>query len=386
MLKYLFIIFIGLSADLSAQVVHSESSVVCGGAKNTLNIGGFFMYDLAAIRQSVALDSLYEIADLDAEIRHARLYSHGAIYSHLKYKVQLELIGSSTLLKEAYIELSNIPLAGHARFGHIKEPFRLEVLTSGKYFTFMERGYHQPFVPVRNLGLVLFDDLYKKRLGWQFGLFKNYNSDNYNVTMRLTGLPYLDKNLHHYLHLGIGYSHRALHEDPYAVSFRPGSHLSPKYISSEISDVSRIELINVEAALILGPLSIQGEYLQASVPVLDAASKTGYTYYTQLSYFLTGEHRPYKNSYAGFARVKPKDNFRCNRQGLGAWEVAIRYENVSLTNFTDSDMSDFTIGVNWYINASTRVMTNYIIASIHKPSTAVTEHSNILQMRFQVDF
>ena len=66
-------------------------------------------------------------------------------------------------------------------------------------------------------------------------------------------------------------------------------------------------------AYVNGSLSIQGEYVTTTVSAETEYELTGY--YGQISYFLTGESRPYKNSYAGFSRVKPKNNFGTSRRG-----------------------------------------------------------------------
>ena len=83
----------------------------------------------------------------------------------------------------------------------------------------------------------------------------------------------------------------------------------------------------------------------------------------QASYFLTGEHRPYKASDGAFTRVKPLKNYSKDG-GQGAWELAAR---LSYMNLNDGDVSggrlrDLTLGVNWYLNPNVRTMWNYILA------------------------
>ena len=48
-------------------------------------------------------------------------------------------------------------------------------------------------------------------------------------------------------------------------------------------------------------------------------------FYTSLSWFVTGESRPYDHQAGCFARVIPKRNFDWGRGGWGAWELAAFY-------------------------------------------------------------
>jgi hypothetical protein len=91
----------------------------------------------------------------------------------------------------------------------------------------------------------------------------------------------------------------------------------------------------------------------------------------RLSYFLTGEHRPYDRKQGIHARLEPFEDFvrvRTKSQGvqtgLGAWEVAARFSNIVLNdkNVKGNNLTDFTIGLNWYLNPYTRWKFNYIRA------------------------
>ena len=91
----------------------------------------------------------------------------------------------------------------------------------------------------------------------------------------------------------------------------------------------------------------------------------------QVSYFLTGEHRPYDRKLGIHKRLEPfEDFFRVRtrsqgiQNGLGAWEVAARYSNIVLNdkNVQGNNLTDFTIGLNWYLNPYTRWKFNYIRA------------------------
>ncbi|MCY2964262.1 MAG: porin, partial [Planctomycetota bacterium] len=89
--------------------------------------------------------------------------------------------------------------------------------------------------------------------------------------------------------------------------------------------------------------------------------------YTQVGYFLTGEHRPYLKKAGAIDRVKPFRNvkfFDNDGTGWGAWEIAARYSYIDL-NSRDIDggrLNDLTLGLNWYLNPNAKVQFNWIRA------------------------
>ena len=137
--------------------------------------------------------------------------------------------------------------------------------------------------------------------------------------------------------MGVGISHRKADSKEFRVRSRPEAHLSSeRYISTgTIEDVDNVNLANFEAVFVAGPFSFQGEYLTTKVNTGNASVVDNYnfnSYYGQVSYFLTGESKNYKNSYAGFDRVKPKNNFGGDNNGAGAWEIALRYSTSDLNS------------------------------------------------------
>jgi phosphate-selective porin OprO/OprP len=172
---------------------------------------------------------------------------------------------------------------------------------------------------------------------------------------------------------------------------RPKSHLANKYISTgNIPGVETVNIVNFETAYTNGPFTVQGEYLGSSVKQNTSEISETYNftnYYAQISYFITGEHRPYKNSYATFGRLKPKNIFMDDEKGSGAWELALRYTHTDLNskNINGGEQGDITFGTNWYLNSATRVMFNYVWTDINHKDLG-GGNLNILEVRFQIDF
>ena len=89
------------------------------------------------------------------------------------------------------------------------------------------------------------------------------------------------------------------------------------------------QVVGAEAALVYGPLSLQSEFFAMTVNRTTGASNNFYGAYAFVSYFLTGENRPYNRKMGVFDRVRPYENFFRVRTGdgdvatgRGAWEIA----------------------------------------------------------------
>jgi phosphate-selective porin OprO/OprP len=363
-----------------------------------LKFGGRIMVDHAFFSQNNDLDATLGKLETKngTEFRRARLFTSGTIYKNVDFKLQIDFAGGKAELKDAYMGIKKIPVFGHIRVGHVKEPFRFDALTSSKYITFMERALPIDFMQERDNGIIAFNDFFDKKLSLQAGYFRNQSNNSSDLaanngfafTARATTLAFNNKEKNQLLHLGIGYSHRNPDTNEFRITSKPEAHLSSvKYISTgTISNVKSINLINFETVFIAGPFSFQGEYLTAKVNKQNTLLANNYnfsSYYGQISYFLTGEHKKYKSSYAGLDRVHPIKNYGGEKNGSGAWEVALRFSNSDLNDTTilGGEQSDVTLGLNWYLNPSTRVMFNNVWANIKD-----TGNANVFQVRFQIDF
>lgn len=358
-----------------------------------LKFGGRMMVDHAYLFQDRGLDQSFGplASKSGTEIRRARLVFSGVVYKNVFFKFQVDFAGGQTKLKDVYIGLRDLPIAGKVMIGHFKEPIRLSSLTSSKYTTFMEPGQNAAFAQSRNNGILIMNDFLDQRLSAQFGAFRNANNnsddafadDGYVITGRITGLAIRNAGKRQLLHLGAAYSYRKPESGEYQVSLRPGAHLAPKYSTTgTLGNVKNINLVNFETAYVHGPFSFQGEYLSA---VVNTGSDTFAfsNYYGQASFFITGESKKYKSSYEGFDRVKPNRNFGGKSKSAGAWEVAIRYSETDLIDksIVGGKQSDVALGLNWYMNPATRLMVNYIWTDIKDQGIAT-----ILQGRIQIDF
>ena len=132
----------------------------------------------------------------------------------------------------------------------------------------------------------------------------------------------------------------------------------------------------------LGRPLYQSEYIHNVVHQPNGGKLNFGSFYIEGSHFPTGEHRIYRNSLASFDRVKPFHNLG-NQNGWGAWEIALRYSQLDLNDqlINGGKLRDLTVGLNWYLNPTTRMMWNYVLADRVELGVA-----HLFQTRFQVDF
>lgn len=358
-----------------------------------IKMGGRIQADIMWIQQDDSLDNHFD-AHNGVEFRRIRIYTSGTLYKNIKFKLQMDFAGGMSVIKDAYIQLTKIPVLGNIKVGHFKEPFGLTMLTSSKYITEMERPLANTFDNDRNLGFMMFNQHYSKRLSWYAGYF--YPTDNsgkylgnkYNLVFRLTGLPVYNMDEgYKILHLGASFAHQ--YHDNTEVSFklRPEAHLAPKYLNLSIDNVVDINDFNGEFLLIFNTLSFESEYTVSSVipsssSTLNNSSYKFFAYYGTFSWFITGEHKNYVKSKTTFARLSPKKNLGQDG-GFGAVELSVRYSHVNLddADLNGGVMNTVTGGINWYLNPATKVAFNYVWADVKNLGKA-----NIFQMRFQIAF
>lgn len=371
----------------------------------SIKLGGRIQIDWASISADDEVENALgdDFEGFGTEFRRARLFMSGMIYKVAEYKAQFDFAGDEVTAKDLYLGLTDLPVMGKVRVGHQKEPFSLEEQTSSKYITFLERALPNVFSPGRNMGIQIMNSALEKKLFWGAGVFwdtedgaDNFNDfADYNITARVAGTPWYSAGGRRLMHLGLGYSH--LFRDDVETEFRfrqrPEVHLAQARTvdTGDTNVFDRFydsgDLIGAEAAVVFGPLSVQGEYIQAMV---DGANEdydfTGA--YLYAGYFLTGESRPYKGG--SFSRVKPNNNFDL-QGGLGAWEIAVRWSYLDLNDggIDGGEETNYTVGVNWYLNPALRVMVNYVYGNVEDRTIGGTISDadiNSVAGRFAVDF
>ncbi len=360
--------------------------------------GGRIMFDQTVGSVDDALVSTIGPMEDGTEFRRARLFTEGSLYD-IGYKFQIDFAGDPDI-KSMYLEFpSPVPNSG-IKVGKFKEDLSLVERTSSKYITFMARPILTEFAGGRDVGIRLGGGAAGGSLNYGIGFYRDKVDDalgtsqgdgDYKGTGRVAYVPWRTDDNRKLVHVGASGSVASL--DPREVSeesHEPEVHLAPDFVQVRNLAAEQTVRVGGESALVYNSFSVQAEYLQKGYRLETGNSDPTFdAWYVSGSYFLTGEHRPYDGG--SFDRVTPNENVRPGEKGgLGAWEVAARYSTMSLTDsdFVGGEVDNITLGINWYLNPSVRIMANYVFADVEDPktNTGVDGRGHFFSTRFQLDF
>ena len=317
------------------------------------------------------------------DIRRARFGFDGTAYKNFKWRIEAELVKNSVNLLDAYLTYAINP-KWSVTIGQQKAPDGLEANTSDSANTFLERGMaSNAFGAVgaeRRVGLSV--AYQTDRLNAAFGLFGSGEAvlrntttpdESYGVNGRVTWEAVLAAGK--VVHLGVSAFHTTnFPGNALSISERPNVRVDDGRIISVMitgtnpangpaTGVRDANYLGAEALLIRGPFSIQGEYGHLSLERFGSASGISFDGFNIFgSWFLTGEARSVKHG--NVDKLKPRVNFNPDKGDWGAFEVALRYDQLDLG---DADLSplehkatSITGALNWYLNPSTKILFNYI--------------------------
>lgn len=352
-----------------------------------LQFGGRVQFDFTLPDPDDEIEAAFGAIEDANEVRRARLFFQGTLYSNVEFKAEYELAGGDPTFADLYVGLLKTPVGG-IRLGHFKEPFSFDRLTSGNYLTFLERSLADAFAPARNVGIMLHDSR-GERLTWAVGAFResddvgiSQGSGKLNLTGRVTGLPVYRDQGRRLLHLGFALSRKDLGGDPFRFRQRPEIHQGPLFVDTRNFAADKVDLWDFEIAAVAGPFWALAEVAGADADAPQAGDPSFGGWFVQAGWFLTGEHRAYRTSAAVFDRQRPKKNFGKDG-GRGAWEIAARYSTLDLTDgaVNGGEVDDMSVALNWYLNPSSRIMADYVLSDVDGVGD-----SRFFLLRFQVDF
>jgi phosphate-selective porin OprO/OprP len=405
----------------------------------SITVNGVFQADAGFFSQEAGSFAEFGRIQDGADFRRARLSAKGSVTEHTNYFMQMDFafFGRPTFT-DLWVEQTDVPLFGNVRIGQWKQPFSLEVVSSFRYTTFMERSLvFQPFTPFRHIGIGFYDHADDLSTTWAASVFRSgqdqfgsslSTSGGWGTAERLTWCPVWECEGKEYLHLGAGHyfnappngvtNFRTIPElfigqavqDSTGTSGQPGPSGAhdgtPFFAQTGNLLVNHFNVLGTELLWVEGPLSVQTEGMLNFVNQAGGPTAVLPGGYVTLGYFLTGEHRPYDRKTGSIDRVIPHRNLafcgNCCNAGWGAWEIAARASYINLNNDINpvsatvgagGEVTDLTGGVNWYWNPYTKVVFNYIHSVAHTtpathPTTAAfgDTTTDMFAMRMQVDF
>jgi phosphate-selective porin OprO/OprP len=253
----------------------------------------------------------------------------------------------------------------------------------------------QAFAPGVKPGILFGGPVLDGRMTWGLGWFSGSGSAELGSFSaqatsagRVTGLP-VDREgegTRDLVHLGLNASVALGAAHPIRYQARPESHLAPYIADTRDIAADNAYLAGVEAAVVRGPFSLQGEFFHATVNPRRGGMLNFGGFYLYGSWFLTGESRPYDRSAGVFSRLQPLRDLSLRGGAPGAIELGVRYSHVDLTDgaVRGGIMDLVTLGLNWYWNPYLRMRFNYIVGNVRSGSQ--NGNLNILQTRLELDF
>lgn len=342
--------------------------------------------------------------------RRARIGLNGELYKYYEFKAEYDFAQGDADFADVYMGVTKISefLYG-IRAGQMKEPISMESLTSARHITFVERGLPNALIPGRNTGLMLYGNAFEERMNWQVGFFRDTDNfgdssaqtstagpgsaarqedGKYATTVRLSGTPLYETEDSMLLHVGAAFRYANPGNDEFNVSSRPEARIVPNFVASGDFPVDDFITLQGEVAFVWGPFSFQGEIVWTDFSGENSgdAEPNFWGYFVEAAYFLTGESRPYKTRMGTFDRIVPKENFLNDAGGLGAWQLALRYSYLDLTDdgIDGGELSDLTFGINWYMTPNTKWVLDFTYADLD--DNGGDGEAYIVTMRFQLDF
>ena len=229
------------------------------------------------------------------------------------------------------------------------------------------------------------------RASWAAGAFheadvygNSVGGGHVNATARLTALPLRLAEDGGFVHVGAALSTREPVEERARYRAKPEMNMAPWFVdtrdpsSGEDIRADRVNLAQAEIAGSFGPVHFQSEYAQSTVgePAAGCAACGAddivfWGFSAQAGYVLTGEHRGYDSENGRFLSVVPATDF-LRREGLGGWEVVVRYSLLDLgeADTVEGRLSAFTVGLNWYAAPQARVFVNLVMSDLEGSGTA----------------
>lgn len=368
----------------------------------TSRISGRIHIDTGIMNGEESLDDFVEshgdTLEDGVEFRRARITMMGELYKRFFYKASYDFALGDANFRDVYVGMRGLPGDTILKVGYFREPFTMEAMTTADGLMMLERSLVQALAPRRNTGAGVAGTFLEKRMTWAAGIFYNTNEFgqgggdwDLSPTVRVTGLPWYERD-DRLFHIGASYSRRE--EDDIRLGAVPENAVAPLFIDTDgfpASDLSTHlvqldegDLYGAETGMALGSFSTQAEYVRMDINPPSGPDIKFSAHYVQAGYILTGEHRSFRRSVGAFGRVIPASHFLSEEGGTGAWEICARYSYLDLDDAGvtyGDELTDYTLGVNWFLNPFLRITANYIHGRLESEGSA-----DMLVLRLAMDF
>ena len=328
----------------------------------------------------------------ESEFRRTRVTLKGTSDKSWAYKMTIDIEGNEgggAEIDTAYLAYKDLGL-GKLMVGRFKAPFGLEELTSSKWISTIERS------PTPELGFLSGKSSFQAALHghggplfWQLAVIDedqedDDGSDAYSIAARLGA--HMPMGEGSFMHVAGSFASRKFGDDgEQRFRTRLGVHTVDRPIDFGKVGVDDADQFGLEGAVVMGPLSLQGEYRQVDFDAGDEGNASAVDVegsYIQVSYILTGESRGYKGKSGKFDKAKPNGP-------MGAWELVAKYEDGELDIKTETKKSEYellTLGLNWHTTKNVKFMLNYLDADTDHATGGDEDDGQAMSFRAQYVF
>ena len=317
------------------------------------------------------------------QIRRGRFGFDGTAFKQLAWRIEGEWVGGTASLLDAYVAYTGVKNFTFT-LGQLKVPAGLEANTPDAFNEFLERGMaNTAFGQVggeRRIGITAaYAGKVFTATGGLYGANESISRNSttpdevWGFNGRVTAEPINQPG--RLLHVGASAYHvKNLAGNSVTLADRPNvrvdnGNLESVTVPGAVSatgvqtGVRNATYYDFEGAGVFGPFSVQGEYNHMHLDRFAGAPSLNFDgYYVYGTFFLTGESRSFKNGVVD--RVRPIRPFDPTKGNWGAWELAVRYDRINLTDHDLSPLNHdghaWTGAVNWYLNGNVKLMFNYI--------------------------
>jgi phosphate-selective porin OprO/OprP len=377
------------SHSTTAEVTKKGLVVTSANSDFTINLGGRIHVDSTThlnddLQQRSNGDPAEAISG--TELRRARLALRGKFNRDFTYNIEADWGGNSVSLKDVLVTYqANSQL--EITVGNQKHSVSMEVEESSNDIMFNERSLLSALTTPhfdRAMGVNI------KTMGqnWSLkgGVYGDAVSSSGNgadegggIGLRGSFAPINSQG--ELLHLGASFGLRKANDNN---SLSNGKTPRLRYETTNMSDLylsdtgsiagfEQIQLSGVELAAMHGPFSAQAEFGQANIKRDSDSDLSFNAHYLQLGWTLTGEARNYRGSDGEFKMLKPRNNFDLSQNHWGAWELALRLDELDLQDedIDGGSQQRLSLNLNWYLNANLRILFGYSRAYDVKSGPAI---------------
>ena len=295
--------------------------------------------------------------------------------------------------------LIGIPLwgeYGRLQIGKMKEPISMERTMGMIFEQVMERPMHlDALLPSRNIGITLSDLIWNERIRWRAGIFNDWldkdhlsiRESNYQITGRITGILYENKENQQLVHLGAAYRYEKIKEGTVRYDVGPEFYFSKPWLDTGNIPAEYSDTLNLEFSYLDGPLWLASEYTATSLHTLSDEKLFFHGYHVALNYFITGEHRGYNKRTGNVRRITPVLDF--DKGGWGAVELSARYSYMDLSDkdIEAGKMHIGSLGLIWHPRKDHQFHLQWSRAKLHQKILAsdpvpLKSNTDMLQVRW----